>query len=648
MVSAAIPLIELRDLRKAYPAGEEGAPVEVIKGISLTIHAGEFVALVGSSGSGKSTLMHILGCLDRPNAGSYRIRGQDVGQMEAEELARLRRETFGFVFQGYHLIRTLDALDNVQMPALYAGLPPQQRQKRATELLARLGLGRRLHHRPGQLSGGQQQRVSIARALINGGQIILADEPTGALDSKSGAEVVQLLHELAAAGHTVILITHDHAIAAQADRRIEIRDGTVVADSGPVRPPERSPCGSAGQSSDLSLRAPWALRETLLDAWRALGVNRFRTLLTLLSIIIGVASVIVMMAIGLGTQAQVIEKMALFGSNRMYVVPGAEQGRTLGGVLMPEDVALVASIPNVAIAMPFREGNVTLRAGRVDVQSRIWAVTSDAPRVLNWKTVRGEFFSRADETSLAAVAVLGKKVRQRLFGQQQAMGRYLLVNDVPFRVIGELAEKGLVTGDSDDDDVILVPFSSATRRVLGQTELSWISILLDDVSQSEATAQEITRVMQQVRRVKDFQVFNQAALIAAQKETQQTLTLMLGLIAAISLVVGGIGVMNIMLMSVAERTREIGIRLAVGARQGDIRRQFLCEAMVVSLVGGGAGAIIGIAIGVLLILAGVHLIFSLGTILTAFASALLTGLAFGFMPASKAARLDPVQALSSE
>jgi macrolide transport system ATP-binding/permease protein len=651
---ASVPLIELTGIRRAY-GGKDGSPAtEVLRGISLSIAAGEFVAIMGQSGSGKSTLMHILGCLDRPSSGSYRFAGRDIAGFSADALAWLRREAFGFVFQGYHLIRTLDALRNVEVPAVYAGTPLPERESRARALLERLGLAGRFGYRPGQLSGGQQQRVSIARALMNGGHIVLADEPTGALDSKSGAEVMALLGELADAGHTVILITHDRAVAAQARRVIEIRDGEVIADSGAsarAAVPLLEPQTFAAHMDEGVTRTAnlWAdVREALASAWRTLGVNRFRTLLTLLGIVIGVASVIVMLAVGTGTQAKVAEKMALFGASRLYVVPGSDEARGVGGVLTQADVPVVRAVPNVAAAMPFLRGQATLRAGNADAAASIWAVTPDAPRILNWRPAQGLFFDWQDERRLSTVLLLGKKVRERLFGDTDAVGRYVLVNNVPFQVIGELEEKGAVSGDADDDDVVMMPFSTGSRRVLGKTNLSWISVLLDDLSKSDQTVDALTTQLQAAHRVRDFQIYNAAAAIQAQEDTQRTMTLMLGLIAAISLLVGGIGVMNIMLMTVKERTREIGIRMATGARQRDIQRQFLAEAVMVSLVGGSAGVIAGLAIGAALVAWDVPVIFSVRAIVGAFACAVATGLIFGFMPARQAARLDPVVALGSE
>ncbi|MDE1006984.1 MAG: MacB family efflux pump subunit [Paraburkholderia fungorum] len=655
------PLIELRDIRKSYGGkteGPDGKPlpaVDVLRGVSLSIGAGEFVAIVGASGSGKSTLMHILGCLDRPSAGHYLFAGQDIADFNADELAWLRREAFGFVFQGYHLIATESARENVEVPAIYSGVPVAERAKRAAALLTRLGLGDRLDHRPSQLSGGQQQRVSISRALMNGGHILLADEPTGALDSRSGAEVMLLLQELAEAGHTVILITHDREVAARAHRTIEIRDGQIIADStgGPVSSGRASLDAStflASMADGAAHTASWTAdtHEALRAAWRVLWINRFRTLLTLLGIIIGVASVIVMLAIGAGTEHQVIEKMASFGTNRMYVIPGGDNPRGPGGTLSEADADLVRQMPNVTASMPFLQGNVTVRYSNIDVQVPVWAVTEEASRVLNWKTSRGIFFTGTDEQDLATVILLGKRVREKLFGNTNPVSHYVLVNNVPFQVIGELEEKGATSGDSDDDNVVLMPFSTGSRRILGTTNLSWISVLVDRLDLADQTAQQIADTLEGNHHIRDFEVFNRAASVKAQTETQSTLTLMLGMIAAISLLVGGIGVMNIMLMTVRERTREIGIRIATGARQRDILRQFLTEATLVSGIGGVLGVVFGLLVGASLMAWSVPAIFSVRAILGAFTCALLTGLIFGFMPARKAARLDPVIALASE
>jgi len=657
-VTTDIPLIELTGIRKSY-GGRDGEPaVEILHGIDLTIHAGELVALIGASGSGKSTLMHLLGCLDRPTAGTYRFAGRDIADFGPDELAWLRREAFGFVFQGYHLIRTLDASHNVQVPAVYAGASVEERSARANALLTRLGLGERAGHRPSQLSGGQQQRVSIARALMNGGHVILADEPTGALDSKSGVEVMALLRELAEAGHTVILITHDPQVAAQARRVVRISDGgivedTVGGDSGAISgPPSLDPTHLMDHlAQGVASGASWLadIQEALASAWRTLWVSRFRTLLTLLGIVIGVAAVIVLMAVGQGSSERMLEKIALFGTHRMYVRPGIDSAKGIRGTLTEADARLVGEVPNVRIAMPFIGSRVMLRAQDKDFSTNVWCVTSDAPDVLHWQVARGVFFDREDERHLATVVVLGKAAKDRLFGPTaDAIGQFVLVNNVPFRVIGEMAEKGAVSGDSNDDDLVLIPFSTGSRRVMGSTQLSFVSVLVERLDIIDRTVEQISDVLKAAHGVEDFRISNSAAQVKAQNEATEQQNTLLALIAGISLVVGGIGVMNIMLMAVKERTREIGIRMATGARQRDIQRQFLTEAVMVSLVGGVAGVVIGLAIGAALIFWEVPVIFSVRAMLLAFGCAVATGLVFGFMPARQASRLDPVVALAGE
>ncbi len=650
------PLIELRDIRKAY-GGVDTPRVEVVRGIDLSIQAGEFVAIVGSSGSGKSTLMNILGCLDRPTSGTYLFAGQDVAQLDTDELAWLRREAFGFVFQGYHLIASGSAQENVEMPAIYAGLSATERHTRAQALLQRLGLAERTGNRPHQLSGGQQQRVSIARALMNGGHIILADEPTGALDSHSGAEVMLLLDELAAQGHVVILITHDREVAARARRIIEIRDGQVVADSaGANRAP---PSTGAVQAEDLrqrlaqgaNLSGAWRaeLVDALRAAWRVMWVNRFRTALTLLGIVIGVASVVVMLAVGEGSKRQVMAQMGAFGSNILYLNGSSPSPRAPKGVITLDDVAAIATLPQVKMIMPTIGSSVTVRRGNLDQVSYTGGNNTDFPAIYNWPVVEGAFFTQADLDRAAPVAVIGMKIREKLFDGIDPIGQYLLIENVPFQVVGVLAAKGAASGDQDSDARIVVPYSAAAVRLFGGQYPEYVTLAANDGRRVKEAEDAVRALLLKLHKgVADFELTNNAAMIQAEARTQNTLSLMLGAIAAISLLVGGIGVMNIMLMTVRERTREIGIRMAVGARQRDILRQFLTEALMLSLVGGVVGVLLALLIGAVLVASQVAVAFSLLAVGGAFACALVTGVVFGFMPARKAAGLDPVTALSSE
>ena len=652
------PLIELHAIRKVY-GGVDTPQVQVLKGISLSIHAGEFVAIVGASGSGKSTLMNILGCLDRPTSGRYLFAGQDVASLDSDELAWLRREAFGFVFQGYHLIPSASAQENVEMPAIYAGIPAAERHARAAALLSRLGLAERTGNRPHQLSGGQQQRVSIARALMNGGHIILADEPTGALDSHSGADVMTLLDELASQGHVVILITHDREVAARAKRIIEVRDGEVISDSAHGAQPLTDTPNTL-QAIDLRQRlnqgseARGAWKGELLDAvhaaWRVMWINRFRTALTLLGIVIGVASVVVMLAVGEGSKRHVMAEMGAFGSNIIYLSGMSPRPRAPLGIVTLNDVAALSTLPHVKMIMPINGAEIGVRYGNVDHTMYTGGNGIDFPAIFNWPVVQGSFFTQADEDAAAAVAVIGKKVREKVLKDvPDPIGRYILLENVPFRVVGILAEKGASSGDSDSDSRIVVPYSAASVRLFGTHNPEYVVIAAADASKVNQTEKAIEQLMLKLHGGnRDFEITNNAAMSQAEAKTRNTLSLMLGSIAAISLLVGGIGVMNIMLMTVRERTREIGIRMATGARQRDILRQFLTEALMLSVVGGATGVGLAFIVGAVLSLCDVAVAFSWVAVLGAFGCALVTGVIFGFMPARKAARLDPVTALTSE
>lgn len=653
------PLIELRDIRKAYGGGDSPR-VEVLRGIDLSIHAGEFLAIVGASGSGKSTLMNILGCLDRPTSGEYRFAGEDVAGLGSDELAWLRREAFGFVFQGYHLIPSGTAQENVEMPAIYAGTSAAERHARASALLDRLGLASRTGNRPHQLSGGQQQRVSIARALMNGGHIILADEPTGALDSQSGIKVMALLDELASQGHVVILITHDREVAARAKRIIEIRDGLIISDSAPSSPHEVHANPKALQAVDLRQRlsagsehnGAWKgeLVDAVQAAWRVMWINRFRTALTLLGIVIGVASVVVMLAVGEGSKRQVMAQMGAFGSNIIYLNGSAPTPRAAKGIISEYDLAALADLPEVQRIMPVNGAEASVRFGNLDHTSYVGGNDTNFPAIFNWPVAEGNYFSDADERGAAAVAVIGHKVRQKLLKDvADPIGRYILIENMPFQVVGVLAEKGASSGDSDADNRIAVPYSAASVRLFGTRHPEYVVIAARDAGKVKEAEQAVSRTLLRLHDGKqDFELTNNAAMIQAEARTQGTLSLMLGAIAAISLLVGGIGVMNIMLMTVRERTREIGIRMATGARQRDILRQFLTEAVMLSVVGGLAGIGLALLVGGALLLGKIAVAFEWLAVFGAFGCALVTGVVFGFMPARKAARLDPVAALTSE
>ena len=643
-----VPLIELAGVTKTFHTGD--LDVEILHGVSLKVYPGEYLAIMGASGSGKTTLMNILGCLDRPTTGTYRFMGEDVSGFDRDELARLRREAFGFVFQSYNLINTASALENVEVPAVYSGMPPAERDARAKLLLGALGLGDRLAHRPSQLSGGQQQRVSIARALMNGGRIVLADEPTGALDSKSGVEVMALLQDLSQRGHTVILITHALDIAGQAKRVIEIKDGMIISDPGPKVPVSPATTDVAQPAEEGGASSVGGALEAAKTAVRALRDNLFRTVLTLLGIVIGVASVIAMLAIGDGAKQIVLDRISAMGTNLLVVRPGQPNRRGVGGTvasLVPEDAAMIAALPNVLAAVPELGGSVTTRFGSTDYQTQATGTSATYPVARNWPVGRGIFFSAADVQTYAAVVVLGQTVADNLFPKDiDPVGQYVVLNNVLFQVIGLMAVRGASPQGQDQDDVVFVPLTTGGLRLFGQTFLRTITVAVDDVDLIDDTQDAVTALLQSRHRATDFQIRNMASILETATETQNTLTVLLGSVAAISLLVGGIGVMNIMLVSVTERTREIGIRMATGARMRNILQQFLTEALVVSLLGGAIGVAVGLAAAAIIGALGTPVQYSIGPVLLAFGCAFVTGLVFGYMPARKAALVDPIVALA--
>ncbi|MGH8544480.1 MAG: MacB family efflux pump subunit [Gammaproteobacteria bacterium] len=642
-------ILELTDIHKHYQNGD--TTVRALDGLSLSVHRGEFIAIMGQSGSGKSTLMNMIGCLDRPSSGSYRVLGKEAAHLSPDELAALRRETFGFVFQRYNLLATATAGENVEIPSVYAGIPRHQRTRRANGLLQQLGLADRTDHRPGELSGGQQQRVAIARALVNDPPVILADEPTGALDSKSGEEVLTLLKQLHAEGRTIILITHSENVARHASRIVRIQDGRILEDNGSEIGKKAETSRDENREYTTGVSISSSLQEALVTAWRSLRVNLFRTALTLLGIIIGVAAVVAMLAVGEGSRQKVLDRISAFGTNLMLVRPGAAGIRNAGDIitLVPDDAAAIRTLPNIEAALPERSSRMTVRYGNIDYQTTVQGTGEDFPAARDWKVAEGQFFNAADTKTYAPIIVLGRTVARTLFPDGDSpIGKYVLLKNVPFLVVGVMTEKGASPNGSDQDDVIFVPINTGLVRLFGKNYLSSITIKVADSSDIDASQERVEALLRARHRAEDFRVRNMASILQAAMETQDTFTLLLGTVAAISLLVGGIGVMNIMLVSVVERTREIGIRMATGARMRDILLQFNIEAAVVCAAGGVLGIVVGIIAGLILRYSGMTVIFSVTPAVLAFVCASATGLIFGYLPARKAARLDPVVALASE
>ncbi|MCF5145193.1 MacB family efflux pump subunit [Pseudomonas sp. PA-6-1D] len=649
------PLLELKGITRSFMAGER--EFIALKGIDLTIHAGEMVAIIGASGSGKSTLMNILGGLDYATAGSYKINGIETRSLGDEQLAELRRDYFGFIFQRYHLLAHLSALHNVEMPAIYAGTPESQRHSRARDLLTRLGLAGHTTHRPSQLSGGQQQRVSIARALMNGGEVILADEPTGALDTHSGKEVMRILAELHAAGHTVIIVTHDPKVAANAQRIVEVCDGEIVSDkandSVGLELPSEAPIEPNRSGARRLVASLGLFKEAFNMAWVALISHRMRTLLTMLGIVIGITSVVSISAIGEGAKRYVLKDIQAIGSNTIDIFSGTSFGDSRASAietLMPSDVDALNQLYYVDSATPVVGRNLLLRFGNIDLDAQVNGVSDRYFKVKGLKLEAGIAFSESDARRQAQVVVIDHNTRHRLFGPNvDPLGQVILVGNLPCTVIGVTADNKNMFAASKALNV-WVPYETAAGRLLGQRHLDSITVRIKDGQPSKVVEDNVNKLMLQRHGTKDFFTNNLDSIMQTVQKTSRSLALLLSLIAVISLLVGGIGVMNIMLVSVTERTREIGIRMAVGARQSDIRQQFLVEAVMVCLIGGVIGISLSYAIGYLfsLFVKEWEMVFSVGSIVTAFACSTLIGIVFGFVPARNAARLDPIEALARD
>lgn len=655
------PLLEVENLTREFPAGE--GTVAVLKNINLKIYAGELVAIMGQSGSGKSTLMNILGCLDRPTRGSYSVKGQQTGKLEPDELAQLRREYFGFIFQRYHLLGDLSAVGNVEVPSIYAGIEPVQRQQHAADLLTQLGLGDKLKNRPSQLSGGQQQRVSIARALANGGDVILADEPTGALDKQSGIEVMRILRDLHRKGHTVILVTHDIHVAQNASRIIEISDGEIISDR-PNTPAEQEAASLANEIPETikPTKRVSAFRSTLDRlgeafnmAILAMNAHRLRTFLTMLGIIIGIASVVSVVALGNGSQQQILQNISSLGTNTITVFQGrgfgdnskSSQARTL----VPADADALAEQPYVDSVSPTVNTSKTARYREIEANTSIVGVGEDYFRVQGVKFKSGQGFDRQGVKELSQDVVIDENTQKTFFPNgEDALGQVLLLGNVPSRIIGITEAKKSMFGNSDSLNVWL-PYTTVMSRMLGQPNIRSIVVRINESAPTSAAENAILTLLEQRHGTQDVFTQNSDSIRETIQQTTATMTLLISAIAVISLIVGGIGVMNIMLVSVTERTQEIGVRMAVGARQSDILQQFLIEAVLVCILGGILGVLLALGIGQIFShFAGdtFQMIYSTTSMVAAFVCSSLIGVLFGFLPARSAAQLDPVAALSRE
>ncbi len=641
-------IIEIKDLNRYFGEGENR--VHILKNVSLNIEKGDFVAIIGQSGSGKSTLMNIIGCLDTATSGSYKINGKETIELSKDQLSDLRSQKFGFIFQHYNLLSSLTAAENVALPAIYAGMSQEKRLSRAKQLLEKLGLGDKWQNKPSQLSGGQQQRVSIARALMNGGEIILADEPTGALDSQSGQNVMEILRQLHAEGHTIIMVTHDREIAASANRVIEIKDGEIIGDT------QKEAVKSAVENQTKSKPHFGFSKDQFVEAFRmsvsAIIAHKMRSLLTMLGIIIGITSVVSVVALGNGSQQKILENIKGIGTNTMTIFNGtgfgdrrAEQMQnlTINDATALNQQSYVQSVtPNSSSSGTLIYGNQTFSS------TSLKGVGEQYFDVDGLKLKSGNLFSAQDVADNNQVALIDESAKKSIFPDENPIGKIVMFNKRPLRIIGVVSDKQM--GGASSSLNLYAPYTTVMNRISGSKKIGSITVKVDDSVNTTVAEKGITELLTMRHGKKDFFIMNSDTIKQTIESTTGTMKLLISSIAFISLIVGGIGVMNIMLVSVTERTKEIGVRMAIGARQFNILQQFLIEAVLICLIGGVTGILLSGLIGLLfnVFMTDFTMAFSTGSIVAAVVFSTLIGVIFGYMPAKRAAQLDPITALARE
>lgn len=641
-------LIECKNINRFFGTG--ASRVHVLKDVSLSIEKGDFVAIIGQSGSGKSTLMNILGCLDTATSGSYQIDGIETSQMEPDELAALRRKRFGFIFQRYNLLGALNARDNVALPSVYAGVKQKERAARAEKLLDDLGLQGKEENKPSELSGGQQQRVSIARALMNGGEIILADEPTGALDTKSGENVMEILHALHRQGHTIIMVTHDPNIAANANRVIEIRDGQIIADNSknPDIPP--SPIESIQEKTSWSF-----YQDQFMEAFKmsvqAIVAHKMRSLLTMLGIIIGIASVVSVVALGRGSQEKILQDITSIGTNTISIFPGRGFGDRRSSrikTLTIEDANVIGKQSYVDSATPQTSSSGTLTYRNTDLTAQLYGVGDQYFDVRGLKLSEGRLFDAVDVKEDGQLVVIDQNTKKKLFEGVDPLGKVILFKKRPLTVIGVVEEQN--SFGSSDSLMLFAPYTTVMHQITGESYTNSIIVKVKDDASSQVAEKSLTELLTVRHGTVDFFMRNSDSIKQTVESATGTMTLLISCIALISLVVGGIGVMNIMLVSVTERTKEIGVRMAIGARRSNILQQFLIEAVLICLIGGLVGVLLSGVIGVVFnqFVTDFAMSFSIVSIIAAVVCSTVIGVVFGFMPANRASKLNPIDALAHD
>ncbi|MDO5045840.1 MacB family efflux pump subunit [Campylobacter sp.] len=640
-------LIELKNLSKKFRLGENS--FYALKDVNLSIKKGEFIAIIGQSGSGKSTLMNIIGCLDSPSSGQYLLESADISKFDSDSLAKLRRNKFGFIFQRYNLLNTLTSLANVSLPSVYAGVSKRQREEKATQILSDLGLGDKLESLPNKLSGGQQQRVSIARALINGGEIILADEPTGALDSASGLTVMEILTNLHKKGHTIIIVTHDVNIAAYANRIIEIKDGEILKDSIKRNEIFASKATKPKQKNIISFYKDQFI-ESFKMSLNAIFSHKLRSLLTMLGIIIGIASVICVVALGQGSQQQILSDIRGIGTNTIDIYPGKgfSDLRGMKKTLTISDTVMLSHQDYLDSVTPNTTANGTLTYRNKSASASMRGGGAQSLDVLGHKFESGRSFNEDEVKDSASVTVIDQNTKNEFFKDADPIGETIFFNKRPFRIIGVLKYNSNI-GDSSTLR-IYSPYTAVINKITGDRFINSITVKVKDEVNAQIAERSLTEILAAKRGKKDFFTRNSDTIKKTIENATRTMTLLISCIALISLIVGGIGVMNIMLVSVTERTKEIGIRMAIGARQSNILQQFLIEAVLLCVIGGVIGVAFAFGIGYVFnkFSPEVHMIFSNLSIAVALFTSTFIGIVFGYMPARNASKLNPIEALSRE
>ncbi|MCB8921899.1 MAG: ATP-binding cassette domain-containing protein [Ardenticatenaceae bacterium] len=667
--------IKLSSLERHFQRGETA--VQALRGIDLTITPGEFVALVGPSGSGKSTLLNLLGGLDRPSSGELWLNGTPLHEVDDVTLTRHRKEQIGFIFQSFNLLPRLTAVENVAVPLMLAGVPKEERQARARALLERVGLGHRLDHYPAELSGGEQQRTAVARALIHNPGLILADEPTGNLDSATGNDIMSLLQSLnREQGITLVVVTHDPDVAAYADRIVRLHDGQIaeIEERGLNSSSSPSPRTSASPRNSAS---KLTAKDIIQTALRNLGRRPVRNVLTAGGVLIGIVTLVAMVSFGVGVQREVQRNFETIGLENLFVSPRYAESDgfdpfadpQIENPLTPQAVANIAALPNVVSVTPILglPSGMDITLTRGDVTLPVYISGGEGMPFRFGPPGRSDMVAGTDLTENRAGAILPVGLADKLLAEGESYDD--LVGDSLTLTLtlprGETADFSTTAVGIQDG------FSTRSLDVGVAEREAMIAWWYDDpdflarqgYDQLVVRTTDLGVVTAVSATLKDIG-YNVQSLDAILDVANQVLSLMqalLGSVGGLALLVAALGVANTMMMAIYERTREIGVLKALGASAREIRRLFTVEAGMIGLIGGFFGLIFGTLLGRLvdwighryLINEGVTGVGQLSVVplwlaLGAMAFATFIGVIAGLYPAARAAKLDPVMALRHE